>query len=85
MTLGTLELAIILLFTVSAVIGSVLVKKLAVRYFKLVRTLLFGIAGILLIVGLITPPDIISNFLLSIPAIIIYATIVIIKYLKALK
>ena len=58
-----------------------LLKKQKPRFgFKTVSSIFLGIAGIFLLAGFFTPPDIISNLILSIPAIIVFLIILIKKH-----
>jgi Sec-independent protein secretion pathway component TatC len=79
MTLGTIELYIFLFFASIAIIGIILLKKQKNKVAQLFRLLLLGIAAIFLIAGLVTPPDLISNLIIALPAIIIYSIVVAIK------
>ena len=65
--------------TLIAIMGTYVIKKYNSEQVKPVSILLFGIAGIFLIASLITPPDIISNFIIAVPTIIIYSIIIVIK------
>ena len=78
MNLGTIELYIIL-FSLVTIIGSYIVKPQKSLELKFFRLLSFGIAGIFLLAGLITPPDLISTLMIAIPGILIYSIIVTIQ------
>lgn len=82
MSIGTIELYIIILFFFTAVTGSYLLKKQKSDRFKFFTLLLFGITGVFLLAAILTPPDLISNFIISLPGIIIYSIIVSLKLKK---
>jgi hypothetical protein len=83
MSLGILEIYVILFLVVLATIGSILIKKHAEKYFGSVALLLFGYAGIFLFTALMTPPDLMSNFMLSIPTSIGFTVIIVNKMIRS--
>ena len=79
MSLGTIETYVILFFVAIAIAGFVLSKNEKPKSQKTIRVLLIGIASIFLLAGLLTPPDLISTFVIAIPTTIIFSIIIFFK------
>lgn len=79
MSLGTVETYVIVFFVVIAILGFVLSKNEKPKTQKIIRVLLTGFACIFLLAGLLTPPDLISTFIVAIPITVIFCIITFFK------
>ena len=78
LSLGDIELYLSLFFFAIGLAITILLKKQG-KSSALVGYILFGIAAIFLLAGLLTPPDLMSNLIISIPGIIVHTIIIVIK------
>ncbi len=78
-SLGDTELYLFMFFAVMGLTVSLLMRKQGKNPI-VPAYLLFGASAIFLLAGLFTPPDLISNFIFSIPSILVYAIIIAVRF-----
>jgi Sec-independent protein secretion pathway component TatC len=82
-SLGTIEFICAVFMALLALVFYLLIKPSSIKL--LMSSIFGGIGGIVLLAGFLTPPDVVSNFILSIPASIIFIVIIVVKFIRKSK
>jgi hypothetical protein len=84
-SLGHIEFYFALGIALIGFVVMIVFKNQEQKVVTFLNTIFFGVAGIILLAGILTPPDLMSNVMLSLPATLGFVVVTVIKFRKQQK